>query len=380
MALGDVDLDGRSDLLLADLGCSDPACTPRLWLISGATGRTLYRVDLPLRDEHQEIRTLRLGDLDGDRISEWAVLESSENGADRELVFDGRSGALVRDALVPGLQEPARFVAVLGDLDGDGAPEALVAATSAKVERSFSIHSLRDGRTLANWDLEWTGMSKLHCAAGLPERGIALLLISTEVDPTPELCAVDWRSGALVFALELTESRYKTYGVCSIPDLDGDGAEDFACTFNFRVELRSSKNGSLLATPKGGPDAGDFGRTIVGLRALDGRVRIAISAEDSGVAQGTVYVFDPAERTDCTVESDPDAWHFGAVLAEAGDQDGDGVPDLLISGDHSESHEPSYVWVYSAYTGQPIDVLARWRRSVFRRPAWRLRWAESTRP
>jgi hypothetical protein len=326
-------------------------------------------VELPRRNSGRNACLSALGDWNADGVSEWACIESGAERPSLVLVFDGRSGKLLRETIVPALDPANKFAGVLGDLDRDGYPEALVANSPAQDERKFAIHSLHDGALKADLDLGATNFTEVSHSLGLAECGLILFAGPTERDPPLQLIALDWKSGAQVFALEWPATqRDQLDGLHRLPDIDGDALPDFAVAVAGQVELRSSSGGALLSTLAGAHAWELFGRNLVAIPMRGGGLLLAVSAENGGpVSQGRVDVFDSRGRKLHTLEQSS-SWHFSAGLVSAGDCDGDGTAELLIAVDHTNSHNSADAWVYNPRTGELLDVYTRLSNSVVRWP------------
>jgi hypothetical protein len=294
-----------------------------------------------------------LGDLDGDGVSELLVGAQQDDDAvtDRGAVYvlflraDGTvRGTRKLDAaggLVPGLalDNDDRFgsgLAFLGDLDGDGLPEALVGAPGDDDGHNNAgaayVLSLRpDGSAAASQKIS-------DFAGGLPT------------------------SGALVFG------NGADFGssLARVGDLDGDGLpelavgapdETFARGLVYLLFLDADgrlRTHRALGEGHGTPDAfaldpqDHFGTSVAALGDLDGDgvSELLVGAQqddDAGTDRGAVYVlFLRADGTARAVqkisdaEGTPDGFelddfdYFGSSVAGAGDLDGDGVPDAVV--------------------------------------------------
>ncbi|MEO6709765.1 MAG: integrin alpha [Planctomycetota bacterium] len=139
-------------------------------------------------------------------------------------------------------------------------------------------------------------------------------------------------------------------GVISIapaPDLDGDGASDWACgapSGQFAVvgsvHLRSGRTGNLLSTivpPVGASSYFGYSLASAGDFDFDGNADLIVGDPEGGTGYGSVSVYgmvQPSMLANFQGVSTgfPYAltnW-FGASVATPGDIDGDGVPELLV--------------------------------------------------
>lgn len=174
VSLGDVNNDRRQDVVVGTDGhdaeadgspCEPPAagCNDRqgkAWVFSGADGSVLYELNNPdpQPDARFGSRIGRAGDVNGDGVAESIVGASNhdlpagcatdgdvETGCRKNqgqaYIFDGKTGALVRELNLPDADQPATTcdsacgsfglsVQGPGDVDGDGIVDQLVDAGS----------------------------------------------------------------------------------------------------------------------------------------------------------------------------------------------------------------------------------------------------------
>ena len=144
LAMGDADGDGKADLLVGanrqEVG--GKADQGRAYLFSGATGALLRTFSSPNPQAGAFFgASVAMGDSDGDGKADLLVSASGEDvgvtdtGEGRAYLFSGTTGALLRTLDPPNPQEGAGFGGELamGDADGDGRADFLVAASGEDV-------------------------------------------------------------------------------------------------------------------------------------------------------------------------------------------------------------------------------------------------------
>lgn len=264
-------------------------------------------------------------DLDGDGVVDLIVGARFEDAGltDRGVVrvFSGKTGVVTQSLL--GSQAQARFgtsVAAIGDVNGDGVSDFIVAAPGA------NLASMRSG---SNGAQLWTA----PCDVG---------------------------NGASVPAL-----------VCALGDVNGDGIPDVAIarSASHAVDVRRGQNGTLIQTiadPNPSGPVGTFGAVLspAGDLDFDGIVELAIGSPNkssSGLTlNGTIHIV----RSDTgvvirTLSGGASNDQLGAALALVGDVDFDFVEDLAAGSPGSSLFKPNggLAEIRSGANGLPTWIL-----------------------
>ncbi len=278
-----------------------------------AQGYVLWQFDGTNPGEHFGGAVASPGDVDGDGFAD--VLVGAPDApvgalaqAGRVVIFSGASGAAL--LTVPGATAGERFgasLAAVGDLDADGVPDLLVGAPRASP----------GGLTLAGRAVVASGAS-----------GAVLL-------PLAGSGAGDWFGAA----------------VAGPGDVDGDGVPDllvgapqsgpgmgmFPVGTGY-ARVISGANGGTVLSLSGSFCWDFFGRAVAGTGDVDGdgTPDLMVGAtpsclQASQTPPGYARVFSGANGgTLLSFSGTFPFTGFGAVVARAGDLDGDGVPDLLV--------------------------------------------------
>ncbi|MBI1382700.1 MAG: hypothetical protein GC161_16620 [Planctomycetaceae bacterium] len=362
--VGDVTGDGIGDVLIASrppgTGLFGP--TPQnLWVASGAeilAGNV--DADLLFSSVNTFADFARAGDRDGDGREDLWFGRPTLSGPDANAGAAHLSSVQDYDILVEsgghlgtGIGDA---VAILDDLDGDGRAEVAVGAPHDGPGGLLSRGTLR---VLSGTQLLWSvdgaiaeelgaAVAKLddldgdgYCEVlvgipngqvGIGRRGKAQVL--SGIDGSP----VRTHLGAL------SGERFGD-AVCAVPDVDGDGVDDYAiaapeATTGFlragRVVVFSGANGVPLSEAFG--VSGRFGTAIAGSEDLngDGAGDLIVGAPFAFVSAqafgaGSVHRVSGATGLEIGANFGTQALErMGSSVASVGDLSGDGVADFLV--------------------------------------------------
>jgi hypothetical protein len=308
------------------------------WLLAAATAQQeRWSVDGEVLRQAAGAGACWLSDLDGDGVRDFAIgllpgttYYLPQTGGVR--LCSGADGATIREWIHPDRVLLGQVLANGGDLDRDGFDDLLVGAP----------------------------------APGYPQLDSAVLGYSGA-------------TGAQLFDLRGGVSSLTHFGasLAKLGDLDGDGTPDFALgVANIftggpagYVELRSGRDQSVLGTVTGRAGSTNFGDyhriAAAGDVDRDG-VQDLLTAEtftptSAGLPNCNVDVWSGATRAPLlqVTVSFPD-WIRDQQLCVAGigDADGDGTPDLLVSGPRTTtSAQPGRALLISGATGATLQTL-----------------------
>lgn len=237
----DIDGDGKDDLLVGAPGMG------RAYVLSGKDGKELRVVGSgDTRDDFGEA-VCGLGDVDGDGVPDFAVGAPSESIGGRAHLYSGKDGHELRVLGPVGQCERLWFgngIAAAGDLDGDGRADVLVGSDMDSDVGCARIYSSATGKML----LVIRGEQRMfdHFGAALDRLGdvdgdgVDDYLVADTDDSLEDMpgYAGDQVRGSIVIASGRTgKTLAKVFGmkhfdrlgdsVVACGDLDGDHVPDF---------------------------------------------------------------------------------------------------------------------------------------------------------
>jgi hypothetical protein len=189
---GDVDADGRGDLIAYDGGTEYAFGTARVF--SGSSGATLLRVPDIVPYESNSVGAA--GDVDADGHDDVVVLVGYPGAGTVLSGADGSTLFTYGNAIV---NNEGSGVALLGDATGDGIADFLFARTSpyAEILATVTVFSGADGASLFMvnqfTDIEaWAGYGAPNW--GPPVRGVG----DVDLDGVPDFSATGWTDNGSV--------------------------------------------------------------------------------------------------------------------------------------------------------------------------------------
>ena len=331
---GDVDGDGRNDLLIGIPGDDTAGQDAGAVLVLSADGVQLYRYDGATAGARLGHDVATAGDLDQDGFADFMAGSPYETNTLTEQgsvrVWSGRTGALMY--VFYGLAAEDHLgmaVSGAGDLNGDGWLDLMAGAPDADPAgaESGAVH-LWDGRTGVFW-------GQLPGAAAGDRFGFSL----------------GWPG-------DLTGDGQADIAI-GIPGDDTAGPDAGA------VELLSGANGSVLLRWTGAAAGDAFGHAVFDAGDIDqdGTGDLIVGApffDGAGVDRGEILVFSGADGSQILARAGAaDYDYYGFAVGNTGDFDRDGWKDVVAGapGDGLQNPGAGYVEVLSGASGSPLLTL-----------------------
>ncbi len=324
--IGDVDGDGVNDVTTSapTWSSAEGAQAGRIYVYSGRSGTLLWTADGNPGDQ-LGLGIEAAGDVDADGVPD--VVAGGPFG-DRALVYSGRDGAVLLEfhAHQPG-EAFGRRVTDLGDIDGDGHDDVLIAAPlndeAGQDAGRVYVYSGWDGALMLALSGEKAGDQFGSAAAGATEDGRATIVV-----------------GAPNAGRGGRGRTYVYHGVTTEP------------TFVIESDSVGAQLGGMFVSTVGDVDsdgATDVYASDWSAAADDGRQGVGRVYIHSGRTGERLYVLSGEATGD----------GFGIGVADAGDVDGDGHADLVVGAWQHASAAPSggKVYLYSGATGELLRVI-----------------------
>ncbi len=375
--LGDVNSDGTRDFVVGSLPV-DPISSGRAWLLSGANGNEILRIDLG--DHPRWFFANVTPDADGDARNDLTISTTADafSGPQPNLFLcSSANGATLGTLRGTPLSLFGRALLAGDDYDGDGVADFAVGDSSA------NLNALETGELrLARWPSGSLIARQFGDAQVERFNGAVTLLDDVDGDGFRDFAAqnrltpnfltesvrvISGRDGSELASNPVGEAA--DGALVALPDQDGDGHDDYAVglsvqTLGPAVEVRGSASNSLLRRFSNGfGSMTGFGSVLaVGVQG-SGAVELAIAApltnkSKNGIGEVTVVNL----ATGAVVFQKAGNWNgeqLGTSVAFLGDVNNDGVGDWAFGAPHNGSGglDAGRVTIVSGVAGGQLKAL-----------------------
>ena len=353
-SIGDVDGDRVSDVVTSapSFGANgQPAGRGRVYVYSGKTARLVWQYT---GDSAENVGTglEGAGDVDRDGVND---VVAGAPGSGRAYVLSGRNGAVLHTLKGVAAERFGSSSSGAGDQDGDGHSDVVIGAPGSNANGQGSgsayVFSGKTGSQIAKLDGERAGDAFGSIVAGQKTgRGTPVLVGAPSAGARQRGRVYVFRDlrapAGMVLDSDSTGAALGAMFTSLVGDIDGDKVLDvFATDFangakgpsTGRAYVKSGKTGALLLTLTGesAGDAFGVGSADAGDVNRDGHDDLVIGAwQYSAVAQsgGRIYLYSGKDGSLLqTITGRVAGETLGFDAAGAGDVDGDGIPDLLVT-------------------------------------------------
>jgi hypothetical protein len=355
-SIGDVDGDRIKDVITSapTYGANgQPAGPGRVYTYSGKSGKLLWTQTGQAQNESLGIGIEGAGDVNADRVPD---VIAGAPGSNRAYVYSGKDGKLLLTLNSQDSNEGfGRAASGVGDQNGDGHADVMVGApannTAGQGSGRAYLFSGKDGSLLLTLNGEKAGDALGSIVAGLRDGKRSLMSVGAPgagPNNRGRVYVYEGLTGKARFVIESDDTGAALGAMFTsvAGDINGDKVPDiYASDFanaargpsTGRVYVHSGKDGKRLLTLTGETQGDGFGigPADVGDVNKDGYDDLLIGAwQHSAVAQsgGKVYLYSGKDGSLLeTITGRVPGETFGFDATGAGDVDGDGVNDFLLT-------------------------------------------------
>lgn len=344
---GDMDGDGVEDFVFLQL----QGPSPLLHAYSGASLSPLFSIGVPPDPGGISPSLAHAGDVNGDGYDDVAVGRPN-SATGQVLIYGGPNGDLLQ-TFVGGAMAEAFGQAVdgAGDVDADGYDDVIVGdfRAGASDKGRAIVFSGKDGSKIHNLP----GIGSTTSAFGISVSGLedidgdgyddfGVVTQGYGSDANVDLVVFSGQDASVLHAVKGPGFITK---VSELGDVDGDGGPDFLSAITTggvaakgRAAVYSGSSGKMLYLLKADETQSGFASDVDSVGDLngDGACDFLVTAPNDTTVYswaGSVWVYSGRDGTPLfPVFGTGYSENLGRSASGIGDLTGDGVPDLLVSG------------------------------------------------
>lgn len=346
----DLDGDGARDLLVFDDGARGKR--PCVWLVSGRTGKVLRAIE-----GHAGSRIVDaafIGDLDGDKLSDVVVTTIAAHDATSWFAISSVTRKLLWKKSRGADDASLRPIAWVGDVDGDGCREQACIETDVitpvRGPAVIRLVSGRTGETGPTITAEALGEHGVSDAGDLDGDGFAEIAVAFQQKGRAVVGAYSFQRARWLWVVAGgPREAHFGLGVAGGRDFNADGVPDVVVSSPSegvyvadlelvrdpdQVHVLSGTDGRTIDTRwmAADGDFGSFGESMAFVDDADGDGRPEIVLGDGDDwAFGCAWWISSRVGFPRPITGHTDAWHFGRHVRNAGDLDGDGAGDFIVT-------------------------------------------------
>ena len=349
VTVDDLTGDGIEELLVAAPVYSPSHGIAHVYLMDGKSRKPLstMRATSPVHLFGHTIA--KLDDIDGDRRMEWLIGSPAGTQETRRGQVELWSGGKQERLRVIEGDEPGfgASLAGLGDCDGDGIPDFAVASPAllrnSAAQGKVQVFSGRTFEPIITWHSDKPGIwfaALIANAKDVDGDGCDDLVVGGNYTNAPGLVRVYSVKKKTVLHTWADPSPLSGFGAFVGPagDVDHDGCADVIVTALGseealdRILIYSGKTGDPIVTLTGERPGDGFGKSVVPMRHRNGSTSLIVGVPFGGdPAMGSVELVSLAGMRTQIVRGPAVRGAFGWALSATSDQDGDLLPELLVT-------------------------------------------------
>ncbi len=346
----DIDKDGVRDVLVFDAG--QRGKRPGVWLVSGKTGLLIR--GLPAHPGTLIHDASFVGDVDLDHMSDFVVTTQTADGTTSRFAVSSANGKMLwKQARGP---KEAQLVPLgwVGDVDGDGCRDQACREVELVHARNgperIRLLSGKTGELVGAFDVETTLDTRPVDAGDVDGDGCAEIAVPILHEGRASIGLYSCKLSRWIWIAAGGEhDAHFARGLVGGRDVDGDGVPDVVVsspsdglhvvgtTFTRdpdRIRVLSGKDGKIIDTREvpSSAELSSFGESLAFVDDVDrdGKPEILLGDGDDGMS-GCVWLFSSRGGPARGLVGPADGRHFGRHVIAAGDLDGDGAGDFLVT-------------------------------------------------